>query len=203
MTPRTAAHQAPLPSTLSWNLLKFISIESVMPSNHLILHCPLFLLPSIFPSIRVFSNELTLHIKWSKMIQLQHQSFQYSLEFRVYFLEDWLVWFLLLQFSSVTQSCPTLWPHESQHTRPPCPSQTPGVHPNSCASSWWCHPAISSPIVPFSSCTQALFFLISPLIRKRSSIAMPLSRTSFCHRVMLHPSSKTFTGSLSCSQIQL
>ena len=201
MTPRTAAHQAPLPSTLSWNLLKFISIESVMPSNHLILHCPLFLLPSIFPSIRVFTNELTLHIKWSKMIQLQHQSFQWI--FRVYFLEDWLVWFLLLQFSSVTQSCPTLWPHESQHIRPPCPSQTPGVHPNLCVSSWWCHPAISSPIVPFSSCTQALFFLISPLIRKRSSIAMPLSRTSFCHRVMLHPSSKTFTGSLSCSQIQL
>ena len=77
-----------------------------MPSNHLILHCPLFLLPSIFPSIRVFSNELTLHIKWSKTIQLQHQSFQWI--FRVYFLEDWLVWFLLLQFSSVTQLCPTL-----------------------------------------------------------------------------------------------
>ena len=60
------------------------------------------------------------------------------------------------QFSSVTQSCPTLRPHESQHTRPPCPSPTPGVHPNSRASSQWCHPAISSSVVPFSSCPQSL-----------------------------------------------
>ena len=43
-------------------------------------------------------------------------------------------------------------PHESQHARPPCPSPTPRVHPNSCASSWWCHPAISSSVIPFSSC---------------------------------------------------
>ena len=50
----------------------------------------------------------------------------------------------------------SLWPHESQHARPPCPSPTPGVHPNSCASSWWCHPAISSSVVPFSSCPQSL-----------------------------------------------
>ena len=46
--------------------------------------------------------------------------------------------------------------HESQHTRPPCPSPTPGVHPNSCPSSWWCHPAILSSVVPFSSCPQSL-----------------------------------------------
>ena len=58
--------------------------------------------------------------------------------------------------SSVTQSCPTLWPHESQHARPPCPSPTPGVYTNSCPSSWWCHPAISSSVVPFSSCPQSL-----------------------------------------------
>ena len=50
----------------------------------------------------------------------------------------------------------SLWPHESQHTRPPCPSPTPGVHPNSCPSSWWCHPAMSSSVVPFSSCPQSL-----------------------------------------------
>ena len=48
----------------SWSLLKLMSIESVMPSNHLILYCPLLFLPSIFPSIRVFSNELVLHIRW-------------------------------------------------------------------------------------------------------------------------------------------
>ena len=50
----------------------------------------------------------------------------------------------------------SLWPHESQHTRPPCPSPTPGVYPNSCPSSQWCHPAISSSVVPFSSCPQSL-----------------------------------------------
>ena len=45
--------------------------------------------------------------------------------------------------------------HESQHTRPPCPSPTPRVHPNSCPLSWWCHPAISSSVIPFSSCLQS------------------------------------------------
>ena len=50
----------------------------------------------------------------------------------------------------------SLRPYELQHTRPPCPSPTPGVHPNSCSSSQWCHPAISSSVVPFSSCPQSL-----------------------------------------------
>ena len=50
----------------------------------------------------------------------------------------------------------SLWPHESQHTRPPCPSPSPGVHSNSHPSSRWCHPAISSSVVPFSSCPQSL-----------------------------------------------
>ena len=50
----------------------------------------------------------------------------------------------------------SLRPHESQHARPPCPSPTPGVHSNSPPSSWWCHPAISSSVVPFSSCPQSL-----------------------------------------------
>ena len=49
-----------------------------------------------------------------------------------------------------------LQPHESQHARPPCPSPTPGVHSNSCPSSQWCHPAIPSSVVPFSSCPQSL-----------------------------------------------
>ena len=60
------------------------------------------------------------------------------------------------QFSSVFKSCLTLWPHELQHTMPPCPSPTPGVHQNSCALSRWCHLAISSSVVPFSSCPQFL-----------------------------------------------
>ena len=50
----------------------------------------------------------------------------------------------------------SLRPHESQHTRPPCPSPTPRVYSNSCSSSWWCHPPISSSAVPFSSCPQSL-----------------------------------------------
>ena len=66
----------------------------------------------------------------------------------------------MIQFSSVQFShsvlSDSLRPHESQHTRPPCPSPTPGVHPNPCPSSRWCHPTISSSVVPFSSCPQSL-----------------------------------------------
>ena len=64
------------------------------------------------------------------------------------------------KFSSVQFSCSvlsdSLQPHESQHARPPCPYPTPRVSPNSCSSSQWCHPAISSSVVPFSSCPQSL-----------------------------------------------
>ena len=60
------------------------------------------------------------------------------------------------QFSLVAQSCPTLWCHELQHARPPCSSPTPGVYSNSCLSSQWCHPAISSSVIPSSSCSQSL-----------------------------------------------
>ena len=63
--------------------------------------------------------------------------------------------FSSVQFSSSVVS-DSLWPHESQHTRPPCPSQTPGVYSNSCPSSQWCHPAISSSVIPFSSSPQSL-----------------------------------------------
>ena len=66
VTPWTAAHQASLSITNSWNLLKLMSIESVIPSNHLILCPPLPLLLSLFPSIRVFSNESVPHIRWPK-----------------------------------------------------------------------------------------------------------------------------------------
>ena len=66
VTPWTAAHQASLSFIIPCALLKFMSIEAVMPSNHLIFCCPLLLLPEIFPSIRVFSNELAVHIRWPK-----------------------------------------------------------------------------------------------------------------------------------------
>ena len=73
-TPWTAAHQASLSIANSWSLLKLMSIESVMPSNHLILCCPCLLLPSIFPSIWVFTNESVLHIRWPK-----YWSFSFSI----------------------------------------------------------------------------------------------------------------------------
>ena len=63
--------------------------------------------------------------------------------------------FSSVQFSRSVVSN-SLWPHELQHARPPCPSPTPGVHSNSRPSSRWCHPAISSSVVPFSSCPQSL-----------------------------------------------
>ena len=73
-TPWTAAHQASLFFTIPWSLLKLLSIELVMPSNHLILCHPLLLLPSNFPSIRVFFNELALRIRWPK-----YWSFSFSI----------------------------------------------------------------------------------------------------------------------------
>ena len=73
-TPWTAARQASLSITNSWSLLKLMSIESVMPSKYLILCRPLLLLPSIFPSIRVFSNESALHMRWPK-----YWSFSFSI----------------------------------------------------------------------------------------------------------------------------
>ena len=65
------------------------------------------------------------------------------------------MWNATFQFSCSVVS-DSLSPHESQHTRPPCPSPTPRVHPNSCASSQWCHPAISFSVIPFSFCPQSL-----------------------------------------------
>ena len=80
VTQWTAARQASLSITNSWSPPNPMSIESVMPSSHFILCRPLLLLPSIFPSIRVFSNESTLRIRWPKYweFQLQHQSFQWT-----------------------------------------------------------------------------------------------------------------------------
>ena len=91
VTPWTAAHQASLSITNSWSLIKLMSIELVMPSNDLILCCPLLLLPSIFPSIRVFSSESVLPIRWPKYWSLSFSispSNEYSgfISFRM----DWL-----------------------------------------------------------------------------------------------------------------
>ena len=110
-------------------------------------------------------------------------------------VEDSTVWDLLyyyyslrFQFSSVQFSCSvvsdSLRHHESQHTRPPCPSPTLGVHSNSCPSSWQCHPTISFTVVPFSSCPQSLpasgSFPMSQLFAWRSqSIGVSASTSIF------------------------
>ena len=98
MTPWTAAHQASLSFTISHSLLKLMSIESVMPSNHLILCRFLLVLPSIFPSITVFSKELTLRITWPK-----YWSFSFSIRLSseylvlISFRMDWFDLFAVQQ----------------------------------------------------------------------------------------------------------
>ena len=133
VTPWIAAHQASLSITNHLSLLKFMSIESVMPSSHLILCCPLLCL-QCFPASESFPM--------SRLFASGGQSVRAS------------------ALASVQFSCSlvsdSLWPHESQHTRPACPSPTPRVHSDPCPSSQWCHPAISSSVVPFSSCPQSL-----------------------------------------------
>ena len=100
VTPWTAAPQASLSSTISWSMLKLVSIELVIPSNQLILCCPLLLLPSIFPSIRVFSNVLALCIRWPKYWNFSiSSSNEYSglISFRI-------DWFVLLEVQGTLQS---------------------------------------------------------------------------------------------------
>ena len=110
-TPWTAACQASLSITNSQSLPKLMSIESVMPSNHLILCRPLFLLPSIFPSIRVFSNELALHIRWP-----EYCSFSFSIspsnEYSglIFFRIDWF------DFLGVQGTLKSLLQHYSSKT---------------------------------------------------------------------------------------
>ena len=89
-------------------------------------------------------NRLSVNIGWPWV----HNSFQF------YYFSKYS-WNYSIQFSSVAQLCQTLQPHELQHARPPCPSPTPRVHSDSHPSSLWCHPAISSSVVPFS-CPQSL-----------------------------------------------
>ena len=99
----TAACQVSLSFTISWRLLKLMSTESVMPTNHLILCHPLILLPSIFPSIRVFSNESVLHIRWPKYCSF---SFNPSSEYSglISFRMDWLMSLLSKGLSRVFSS---------------------------------------------------------------------------------------------------
>ena len=89
----------------------------------------------------------------------------WNLRARLLRLDSQDCWLFPIEFHSVVSD--SLWLHESQHARPPCPSPTPGVHSNSHPSSQWCHPAISSSVIPFCSCPQSLpasgFFPMSQL----------------------------------------
>ena len=107
MTLWTAAHQTSLTITNSWSLLKLVSIESVMPSNHLILCCPLLLPPSIFLSIRVFSSESALCIRWPK-----YWSFSFSIS------PSYELLLLLSHFSRVFLC---VIPQTAAHQAPPVP----------------------------------------------------------------------------------
>ena len=112
-TPWTAAHQASLSITNSQSLPKFMSIELVMSSNHLILCRPLLLLPSIFPSIRVFSNKSVLHIRWPK-----YWSFSFNISPSnehsglISFRMDWLALLSVIISTFVCRSTSLMqWPH--------------------------------------------------------------------------------------------
>ena len=112
-TPWTAAHQASLSITNSWSLLKLMSIASVMTSNHLILSRPLFLLPSVFPSSRVFSSESVLRIRWPKYWNFSFSispSNEYSglISFRI----DWLD-LLAVQGTQESSPTPTVQKHSA------------------------------------------------------------------------------------------
>ena len=115
VTPWTAARQASLSITNFWSLLKLISIESVMPCNHLILCHPLLFPPSIFPSIRVFSNKSVLHIRWPK-----YWSFSFRILVTVKSCDLSIV---IIRCSVVSDS---LQPHGLSSTRLFCPWNSPG-----------------------------------------------------------------------------
>jgi len=98
--------------------------------------------------LNIYISELDLHNEYV-------HNFKCGDDFTVAYIYTRIHLNMQFQFShSVVFN--SLQPHESQHDRPPCPSPTPGVHPHSCTSSWWCHPAISSSVIPFSSCPQSL-----------------------------------------------
>ena len=145
-TPWTAAHQASLSFTISQSLFKLMSTESVMPFNHLILCRPILLLPSIFPSIRVFSNELALCIQWPKYCSFRISPFnEYSglISFRI----DWFD--LLAVQGSLKESSPA--PQFESH-------QLFSAQPALCSF-------VTFNSVQFSSVTQSCLTLCDPMNR--------------------------------------
>ena len=103
---------------------------------------------------RLGSFEQESSLFWTSDLTLQDFFFFFILLYHIILLFKHFSHITFNQFSCSVMSN-SLWPHEPQQGRPPCPSPTPGVHPNPCPLSWWCHPTISSSVVPFSSCPQS------------------------------------------------
>ena len=154
-TPWIAARQASLSITNSWSSPRVMCIESVMPSSHL----TLWHLTKQASLIR----EINLKSEWSytKSRSLREECHDAKVLLKVGsgcspLESQYLTGKVQFSQFSCSVLSNSLRPHESQHARPPCPSQSPRVHPNSRPLSRWCHPAISSSVVPFSFCPQSL-----------------------------------------------
>ena len=122
---------------------------------------------------------------WNLMdCNLQGSSVSGTLQARI--LEQVTIYkFSAVQFSHSVVSN-SLWPHEPQHSRPPCPSPTPGVYPNSCPLSWWCHLTISSSVIPFSSCLQSF----------PASVSFPAISYKVCYKNLFSSSTYHFMYSM-------
>ena len=144
-SPWTVAYQAPL-------FMGFPRLKNTGVGCH-------FLLQGLFPGMEPVSLASPALVGRFFTTELLGKPPTVLLQSKQLVVDCFLI-IILLQFSSVQFSnsvvSDSLRPHESQHTRPPCPSPSPGVHSNSRPSSQWCHPAISSSVVPFSSCPQSL-----------------------------------------------
>ena len=162
----------PLPkfSPLSfWNFSEMHVGHHILPS--LSLFC-VFFSAMFWEHVRSFSSLWFSSLGSNLMVSTSIEgflSYDYLSHIWFFFKSDYfIVFYSYLQFSSVQFSLSamsdSLRPHELQHARPPCPSPIPGVYPNSCPSSRWCHPAISSSVVPFASCPQSLPASLSYLL---------------------------------------
>ena len=171
VTPWTAARQASLAFTISWNLCKLMSIKLVIPSNHLILCHPLLLLPSIFPSIRVFSNELFPRIKWSKLSWSAPRIFTHFYcvgNGNTIFLWEALCWLLILSHSGFTL------PHGSMNLGKKVPPGNSVIY------------KIGARWLPFFPYQQTDFYLHSPRMTLPWSLPFLLSLQTYSS-VFAHP----------------
>ena len=117
-TPWTVAHQASLPFTISWSLLRFMSIELMMLSSHFILCCPLLFLPSVFPSIRVFSNEWRLLNSVGQSIGTSASASVSPMHIQSSYPLEWTSLILLFKRLSRVFSSTTTWKHQFFSTQP-------------------------------------------------------------------------------------